>query len=220
MHTIVVIYNGEDIKLSENIDLRISDIEKIDGVEDVNYEDYIMEVTIDKKSDRETVIKELKLKNYTTFSHYDELDNVVKILNIINYILLVLAGISLIIAIINITNSIRVSINERKYEIGVMRAIGISFKDLKKIFFFENIIAIGIATILAIILKILISPFIDKIFSDNIPFSFSGIESITYIRGLDLVIIIFLVMLLVTFIILSSLKSLKNIDITEVIKGE
>ncbi|MGL5066539.1 MAG: ABC transporter permease [Sarcina sp.] len=220
LYTIGVIYKGENQELSESIDLRLNDIKKIDGVEDASYENYILDVKIDKKSDREAVIEALKVKDYTTFSHYDELDNIVKILNVVNYILLMLGGIALIIAIINIVNSIRVSINERKYEIGIMRALGISFKDLKKIFFLENIITVSIGITLAILIKIIISPFIDKIFSNNIPFSFSGVESITYIRFFDLVMIIFLILLLVTFIILISLKRLKRIDITEVIKGE
>ncbi|MGL4739352.1 MAG: FtsX-like permease family protein, partial [Sarcina sp.] len=134
-----VVYNGSNQELVDDINLRITDLKTIKGIESVTYENYIMKIIADDKTQMNDVINELTNKQYSVFSNYTEYKNLVKILDLINIILLLLGGIALVIAIINISNSINISINDRKYEIGVMRAIGIRFKDLKLLFFLENI---------------------------------------------------------------------------------
>ncbi|MGL5822343.1 MAG: FtsX-like permease family protein [Sarcina sp.] len=215
-----VVYNGSNQNLVDDINLRIADLKTIKGIESVTYENYIMKIIADDKTQMNDIINELTNKEYSVFSNYIEYENLVKTLNLINIIMLLLGGIALVIAIINISNSINISINNRKYEIGVMRAIGIRFKDLKLLFFLENIFAVTFAVAGAIIIKIIISPYLDKFFSLKIPFSFSGIESITKIPMMNLVAIIIFIFLLVSFVIANSLRKLKSFDVVEIVKGE
>ncbi|MGL4742455.1 MAG: hypothetical protein ACRC41_16970, partial [Sarcina sp.] len=88
------------------------------------------------------------------------------------------------------------------------------------LFFLENIFAVILAIVGAIIIKIIVSPFLDKFFSSKIPFSFSSIESITKIPMMNLVAIITFIFLLVSFVIAISLRKLKNFDVVEIVKGE
>lgn len=215
-----IVYNGTNEKLIDDIDLRIADVKKIDGLKNVVYENYMMKVIVKDKTQIDNVIQELQSKEYTVFSNYEELKNIIKILDLVNTVLLILGVTALLIAVVNISNSVSVSINDRKYEIGVMRALGIRFKDLKLLFFLENIIVAISAVIIGVIIKILISPIIDKIFHSNIPFSFSNIASITKLPILNLVLIMCFVLILVSFTIWISLRKLKKIDIAEIVKGD
>ena len=75
----------------------------------------------------------------------------------IQTILLAVGGISLVVAAIGITNTMMTSIYERTKEIGVMKVIGASIADIKKIFLVEAAIIGGVGGMIGISLCYLLS---------------------------------------------------------------
>lgn len=85
--------------------------------------------------------------------------------NIINMVFGGIGGISLLVAAIGITNTMVMAIYERRKEIGVMKVIGASIKDIKRLFLFESA-SIGLfGGMLGIITSFLISGLINIITS-------------------------------------------------------
>lgn len=80
-----------------------------------------------------------------------------KVLNIISYILVAFVAISLIVSSIMISIITYISVLERTKEIGILKSIGASKKDIRKIFMSENIIEGICSGLIGIIITIFIS---------------------------------------------------------------
>jgi len=96
-----------------------------------------------------------------TISYSDLLKSLVntitKVVNIISYVLIGFVAISLIVSSIMISIITYISVLERTKEIGILRAIGASKKDIVRVFRAETIIEGAIAGILGIGIALLIS---------------------------------------------------------------
>ena len=96
-------------------------------------------------------------------------ENISSIINIISYILIGFASISLLVSSIMIAIITYISVLERTKEIGILRAIGASKKDIKRIFYCETIIegflsgiiAISISLFLSLIINVIVRNIID-----------------------------------------------------------
>jgi putative ABC transport system permease protein len=96
-------------------------------------------------------------ENFFVQSFEDALATFTTIIDVINGMLLLIASISLIVAFVNIMNTMYTSIIERTKEIGIMKAIGAKNSDIMIIFVVESGI-IGLAGgVLGVILGYLIS---------------------------------------------------------------
>ena len=84
-------------------------------------------------------------------------NGITKIVNIISYVLIGFVGISLIVSSIMIAIITYISVLERTKEIGILRAIGASKKDITRVFMAETIIEGVIAGALGIGIALLIS---------------------------------------------------------------
>jgi hypothetical protein len=83
-------------------------------------------------------IKELiESKGYSVFSLMSVLESVNKTIATIKLALGAIGGISLLVAAIGITNTMVMAITERKKEIGIMKVIGATFIDIKRLFLLE-----------------------------------------------------------------------------------
>lgn len=80
-----------------------------------------------------------------------------KLLNLISYILIAFVTISLIVSSIMISIITYISVLERTKEIGILRAIGASKKDIKRIFISETMIEGICSGLLGIIITVIIS---------------------------------------------------------------
>ena len=80
-----------------------------------------------------------------------------KLLNLISYILIAFVAISLIVSSIMISIITYISVLERTKEIGILRAIGASKKDIKRIFISETMIEGICSGLLGIIISVIIS---------------------------------------------------------------
>lgn len=80
----------------------------------------------------------IKEMGYEAYSLNDELEYAKKQAGLIQAVLGGIGAVSLLVAAIGITNTMVMSIYERTREIGVMKVIGASLKDIRRLFLFES----------------------------------------------------------------------------------
>ncbi len=86
----------------------------------------------------QTVQQTIKDMGHQAYSLNDELESMKKQAGMIQAVLGGIGAVSLVVAAIGITNTMVMSIYERTKEIGVMKVIGASLKDIKNLFLFES----------------------------------------------------------------------------------
>lgn len=126
-------------------------------------------------------------------------DSLTSMINIISYVLIAFASISLIVSSIMISIITYISVLERTKEIGILRAIGASKKDIKMIFNTETIICGLISGLIGIFITLIISFILN-----NIIYSVFGINNISLLYFSNMILLIIL-SIFVNFI--SGLKS-------------
>ncbi len=84
------------------------------------------------------VQKTIKDMGYEAYSLNDWLEEMKKTAGIMQAVLGGIGAVSLLVAAIGITNTMVMSIYERTKEIGIMKVIGASLKDIKRLFLFES----------------------------------------------------------------------------------
>lgn len=103
----------------------------------------------------------IKDMGYQAYSMNDWLEETKKTTGILQAVLGGIGGISLLVAAIGITNTMVMSIYERTKEIGIMKVIGASLKDIKRLFLFEaaligllgGITGVGFSSLLSLALN-------------------------------------------------------------------
>lgn len=95
-------------------------------------------VKVDDINHVQDIQKQMKDMGYEAHSLNDWLEETKKTSNIMQAILGGIGAISLLVAAIGITNTMVMSIYERTKEIGIMKVIGASLKDIKRLFLFES----------------------------------------------------------------------------------
>jgi putative ABC transport system permease protein len=95
-------------------------------------------VRVDSPSDIEPVKAELEEMGLQTFALIDQLEEIKTGFIFLDMILAAVGMIAIVVAALGIINTMVMSILERYAEIGVMKAVGASDRDVKKIFFFES----------------------------------------------------------------------------------
>jgi ABC-type antimicrobial peptide transport system permease subunit len=84
------------------------------------------------------VQNQIKEMGFQTFSLNDVLESMKKTSNTLQIILSGIGAVSLLVAALGITNTMVMSIYERTREIGIMKVIGASIKDIQRLFLFES----------------------------------------------------------------------------------
>lgn len=113
---------------------------------------------INKVQEVQTQIKDM---GYNAYSLSDYLESMKKTSNTIQAILGGIGAVSLLVAAIGITNTMVMSIYERTKEIGIMKVIGASLGDIKRLFLFESgmigllggIIGVGLSELLSFVIN-------------------------------------------------------------------
>lgn len=153
-----------------------------------NYESIL--VKVDDKSrigEYEGYLKDL---GYETNSYKDFEEQTNSMLTTVSLVLGSLAGISLLVAALGITNTMDMAIYERNKEIGVIKVIGGSLTDVRKIFVGEACAIAVTGGIISIILGLIIDVVINK-FAGSITMEMMGssdiniaIPTVTLILGI------------------------------------
>ena len=125
------------------------------------------------------------------------MDSVTTIINAISYILMAFVSISLIVSSIMIAIITYISVIERTKEIGILRAIGASKKDVSRVFNAETLIEGLFAGVLGIIVTIVL----------NIPINII-INNITGINGLSKLPLLGAIILIIISVILTFVAGL------------
>jgi len=86
----------------------------------------------------EPVKKEVSGMGYRVFALADQFQEVQKGFLILNMVLAAVGMIAIVVASLGIVNTMVMSILERTSEIGIMKAVGASDRDVRRIFFFES----------------------------------------------------------------------------------
>lgn len=123
------------------------------GIDDSEYEiqNYQTVIRTDKPS---LVINCLKSMNMSIMNVMDEQNNAIKEENIVIRNKYIIAAVLFVILGINLYSAFSNALNERKYEIGIKRAIGAGKKDIMMQFLTEGIIVMGINIFLSIVASI------------------------------------------------------------------
>lgn len=94
-------------------------------------------VRVNKSKAVAQVEDEIKKEGFSTFSIVDASKNVTRFFKFLDLFLGIFGSMALAVASLGIVNTLVMAILERRREIGIMKALGASDGDVKRIFFFE-----------------------------------------------------------------------------------
>lgn len=151
-------------ELKDKLD-KITDYREYDGKKPKNegyQEVYVYVPEIEKLK---LVQREIQLLGFQAKSNTKRLDQKNSIMTVVQMIFGGIGAIALLVAAIGITNTMVMAINERRKEIGVMKVIGASIRDIKKLFLFEAASIGLLGGILGTILSFVLSYVINNVIS-------------------------------------------------------
>lgn len=131
----------------------------------------------------ETVEEENKI-SYTDYVGL-LMSSVTTIIDVISYVLIAFVSISLVVSSIMIAIITYISVLERTKEIGILRAMGTSKKDVSKIFNAETFIEGLVAGVLGVVITLLLNIPINLIIKNLV--GISGISSLPVVGGIALI---------------------------------
>jgi ABC-type antimicrobial peptide transport system permease subunit len=134
-------------------------------------------VKVDDMDNVKDVQDQIKSLGYEAYSLNDQLESMKQTARSIQLALGGIGAISLLVAAIGITNTMVMSIYERTKEIGIMKVIGASINDIKKLFLFESAMIGLFGGILGIGLSYLLSFLINKFGANFGNFMGTGMDS-------------------------------------------
>lgn len=124
-----------------------------------------IKVVVDDIKNVDQVTKDLKNMGFRPYNMTKEfLDNANKQIGIVQAVFGGIGAISFIIAAIGIANTMIMSIYERTKEIGIMKVIGASIKDIQNLFLLEASLIGLIGGVIAVVNSLIISVLANKVF--------------------------------------------------------
>lgn len=160
----------------------------------------------------EGIIKKYNEENSNDKVYYTDylkvfLNSITSLIKMITYVLTAFIGVSLIVSSIMISIITYISVLERTKEIGILRSLGASKKDIKNIFKAETIIIGTISGFIGVGVTILLNKVIDKVI-----YNLMGISHITYLpwNYIFYLILISIVLCLISGLVPAKIASKKD----------
>lgn len=140
-----------------DIDILSEMIEDHDGEEPEGYDNAYLK--IEDTSYVDQITDTLEYYGYETTTSADMVETVESTTQMLQIALGAIGGIALLVAAIGITNTMIMAITERKKEIGVMKVIGATIKDIKRLFLLEaamigfigGIVGVGLSYLITLV---------------------------------------------------------------------
>ncbi|MFZ2052881.1 MAG: FtsX-like permease family protein [Candidatus Aminicenantales bacterium] len=111
----------------------------------------------------EPVKREVSAMGFQSFALADQFEEVQRGFLVMNMILAAVGMIAIVVASLGIVNTMVMSILERYSEIGIMKAVGASDRDIRRIFFFESSIIGFVGGVFGLALGWVVSGIINRI---------------------------------------------------------
>lgn len=145
----------------------IKEKEKAEGVkpkpgQDSSTDYQQINVKVDEMKNVQEVQQAIKDMGHEAYSLNDQLESMKETAGMIQLVLGGIGAISLLVAAIGITNTMVMSIYERTKEIGIMKVIGASINDIKRLFLFESAMIGVIGGVIGIGFSFLLSYLINR----------------------------------------------------------
>lgn len=160
----------------------------------------------------ESIIKKYNEENSNDKVYYTDylkvfLNSITSLIKMITYVLTAFIGVSLIVSSIMISIITYISVLERTKEIGILRSLGASKKDIKNIFKAETIIIGTISGVIGVGVTLLLNKVIDKVI-----YNIMGISHITYLpwNYIFYLILISIVLCLISGLVPAKIASKKD----------
>lgn len=160
----------------------------------------------------ESIIKKYNEENSNDKVYYTDylkvfLNSITSLIKMITYVLTAFIGVSLIVSSIMISIITYISVLERTKEIGILRSLGASKKDIKNIFKAETIIIGTISGFIGVGATLLLNKGIDKVINNLM-----GISNITYLPWIYILylILISIILCLISGLIPAKIASKQN----------
>ena len=153
---------------------------------DFDSKEQIIEIIDEYNKEMEENDKEESVIEYTDLVGI-LMSSVTSIVNVISYVLIAFVAISLIVSSIMIGIITYISVLERTKEIGILRAIGASKKDISRVFNAETIIEGSISGVLGILITIILNIPINMIIKHIV--NISNIAKLPVVGAIILIII-------------------------------
>lgn len=160
----------------------------------------------------EGIIKKYNEENSNDKVYYTDylkvfLNSITSLIKMITYVLTAFIGVSLIVSSIMISIITYISVLERTKEIGILRSLGASKKDIKNIFKAETIIIGTISGFIGVGVTLLLNKIIDKVI-----YNLMGISHITYLpwNYIFYLILISIVLCLISGLVPAKIASKKD----------
>lgn len=195
--------------------------------ENMTYDDLLKNINIDSenpikidiypkdyksKEKIESIIKKYNEENIDNKVYYTDylkvfLNSITSLIKMITYVLTAFIGVSLVVSSIMISIITYISVLERTKEIGILRALGASKKDVKNIFKAETIIIGTISGLIGVGVTLLLNKGIDKVI-----YNLMGISNITYLpwNNMFYLILISIILCLISGLIPAKIASKQN----------
>ena len=183
------VYKGTGLSLIDDSKEAYISYKKLESIykdNDIELNPNLVSIEIDDNDNIDYVKKELESLDMTCINNIDLYNELENYLNIITFILSMFSFISLIVSIIMISIITNITVLERTKEIGLLRSIGFSKKDIKHIFNTESLLLGFFIGLFSINISKYFIKFINNILSSKFDITLNVSLSKYYLFGMIL----------------------------------